>query len=286
MPDFPKFPYEEQFARMFRFDGKVALVAGGYGGIGSTISHGLAQLGATVAIAGPAVDKGNTCVESIRGRGYTSPAPAKSPTKGSGAARAQAFALGFEITEPESIATMVDDMVKQAGKVDILVNCVGMHIEKPAEDYTVEDWDRVNSVNLRGAFLLSQAVGRQMIRQGSGGKHIHVSSVRSMLGIRRGYISYCATKGGMNLMVKQLATEWARHQINVNAIAPTFIRTDLVKHYLEDREFYTALVNRIPLGRLGETINVAGAALFLASSASDFITGHVLFVDGGVTASQ
>lgn len=268
MPDFPKFQYEEQFARMFRFDDKVALVAGGYGGIGSTISHGLAQLGATVAIAGHAVDKANTCVASIRGRGYES------------------FALGFEITEPESIAAMVDDTVKQAGKVDILVNCVGMHIEKPAEDYTVEDWDRVNSVNLRGAFLLSQAVGRQMIRQGSGGKHIHVSSVRSMLGIRRGYISYCATKGGMNLMVKQLATEWARHQISVNAIAPTFIRTDLVKHYLEDREFYTALVNRIPLGRVGETIDVAGAALFLASPAADFITGHVLFVDGGVTASQ
>jgi gluconate 5-dehydrogenase len=141
-------------------------------------------------------------------------------------------------------------------------------------------------VNLRGAFLLSQAAGRQMIQQGTGGKHIHISSVRSILGLRRGYISYCTTKGGMNLMVKQLATEWAKYRINVNAVAPTFIRTDLVKHYLDDREFYTGLVNRIPLGRVGEPVDVAGAVLFLASPAADFITGHILMVDGGVTASQ
>ena len=268
MTDIPQFPYKEQFARMFRFDDKVAIIAGGCGGIGSVISHGLAQFGATVVIADHLADKASQCVESIRAGGYN------------------AFALGFEITQPESITAMVDEAVRRAGHVDILVNCVGMHIEKPAEEYSVDDWDTVNSVNLRGAFFLSQAAGRQMIKQGTGGKHIHISSVRSVLGIRRGYISYCATKGGMNLMVKQLATEWARYQINVNAIAPTFVRTDLVKHYLEDREFYTALVGRIPLGRVGETIDVAGATLYLASSAADFVTGHILFVDGGVTATQ
>jgi NAD(P)-dependent dehydrogenase (short-subunit alcohol dehydrogenase family) len=181
---------------------------------------------------------------------------------------------------------MVEETVHLAGKVDILVNCIGMHIEKPAEEYSLEDWDLVNDVNLRGAFLLSQAAGRQMIRQDSGGKHIHITSVRSVLGIRRGYISYCTTKGGLNMLVKQLATEWAKYQITVNAVAPTFIRTDLVKHYLEDRDFYNALVNRIPLGRVGEPLDVAGATLFLASPAGDFITGHVLMVDGGVTATQ
>jgi len=261
-------PYGERFEKLFRVDGKVAIVAGGCGGIGSAISHGLAHLGATVIIADHRLDKAHQCVHSIREAGF------------------QAYALGFEITQPESIQRMVEEAVQQAGKVDILVNCVGMHIEKPAEDYSIEDWDLVNNVNLRGAFLLSQAVGRQMIRQGSGGKHIHISSVRSVLGIRRGYIAYCTTKGGMNLMVKQLATEWARYNITVNAVAPTFIRTELVKHYLEDRQFYDSLVNRIPLGRVGDPMDVAGATLFLASPAADFITGHILFVDGGVTASQ
>lgn len=268
MPSIPKFPYKEQFANMFRFEEKVAIIAGGCGGIGSAISHGLAQLGATVVIADHLEDKACECADSICEAGGT------------------AFAVGFEITQPDSVAAMVKETVERASRVDILVNCVGMHIEKPAEDYSIEDWDLVNNVNLRGAFLLSQAVGRQMIQQGSGGKHIHISSVRSQLGIRRGYISYCTTKGGMNLMVKQLATEWAKYQINVNAIAPTFVRTDLVKHYLEDREFYSGLVNRIPLGRVGEPLDVAGATLFLASHAADFITGHVLMVDGGVTATQ
>jgi gluconate 5-dehydrogenase len=259
---------KEQFERMFRFDGKVAVVAGGCGGIGSAISQGLAQMGATVVIVDHEEDKACQCAESIEKQGD------------------RAFAIGFEITQPDSIQAMIAQTVREAGGVDILVNCVGTHIEKPAEDYNLEDWDLVNSVNLRGAFLLSQAAGRQMIRQGRGGKLIHISSVRSILGLRRGYISYCTTKGGMNLMVKQLATEWARYGIHVNAVAPTFIRTELVKHYLDDRDFYNGLVSRIPLGRVGEPVDVAGATLFLASPAADFITGHVLMVDGGVTASQ
>ncbi len=261
-------PFGEVFDKLFRFDGKVAIVAGGCGGIGSAISHGLAHLGATVIIADHREEQACECAESIANLGRS------------------AHAIGFEITQPESITAMVKESVELTGHVDILVNCVGMHIEKPAEDYRLEDWDLVNNVNLRGAFLLSQAVGRQMIQQGTGGKHIHISSVRSVLGLRRGYVSYCVTKGGMNMLVKQLATEWAKYNITVNAVAPTFIRTELVKHYLEDREFYNGLVGRIPLGRVGETVDVAGATLFLASPAADFITGHILMVDGGVTASQ
>ena len=268
MTEIPTTSIREQFERLFRFDGKVAVVAGGCGGIGATISQGLAQLGATVVIVDHEEKKACQCAEDIEKQG------------------ARAFAIGFEITQPDSIQEMIATTVKEAGHVDILVNCVGMHIEKPAEEYRLEDWDLVNNVNLRGAFLLAQAAGRQMIRQGTGGKQIHISSVRSILGLRRGYISYCTTKGGMNLMVKQLATEWAKYRINVNAVAPTFIRTELVRSYLEDPDFYNGLVNRIPLGRVGETLDVAGAALYLASPAADFVTGHILMVDGGVTASQ
>lgn len=268
MPKNPTNPYGDTFEKFFRLDGKVAVVAGGCGGIGSAISHGMAHLGATVIIADHREEKACECVESITALGYP------------------AHAIGFEITKPDSVKALFEEALQQAGQVDIMVNCVGMHIEKPAEEYKLEDWDLVNDVNLRGAFLLSQYAGQKMIDRGQGGKHIHLSSVRSVLGIDRGYVSYCTTKGGLNLMVKQLATEWAKYNITVNAIAPTFIRTDLVKHYLEDREFYNNLVNRIPLGRVGEPVDVAGATLFLASPAADFITGHVLMVDGGVTATQ
>jgi len=217
-----KEPTDIIFEKMHRFDGQVALVAGGCGGIGSAISHGLCHLGATVIVADQREEDAQNFVDSLKELGY------------------QAYAIGFDITDPESVRNMVEKSVQFAGKIDILVNCVGMHIEKPAEDYDIKDWDLVNSVNLRGAFLLSQAVARKQIDQKNGG----------------------------------------------NAIAPTFIRTELVKHYLEDETFYNALVNRIPLGRVGEPVDVAGAALFLASSAANFITGHILMVDGGVTATQ
>ncbi|MBC7223572.1 MAG: SDR family oxidoreductase, partial [Anaerolineae bacterium] len=117
-------------------------------------------------------------------------------------------------------------------------------------------------------------------------KHIHITSVRSLLGIPRGYIAYCSSKGGMNLMIKQLATEWAKYGITVNGIAPTFTRTELVKAYLEDPDFYNPLVARIPLGRICEPIDLAALAIYLAAPASDFINGQIIFADGGLTATQ
>ena len=180
---------------------------------------------------------------------------------------------------------MVEQTVREYGRLDILVNCVGTHIEKPAEELTAEDWDQVHDTNLRGAFLLSQAAGRQMITQ-KRGKQIHISSVRSLLGIRRGFAAYTSSKAGMNLLVKQLATEWAQYGINVNGIAPTFVRNELVRHYLEDESFYNALVSRIPLTRVGEPLDIVGATVFFATPAADFITGQILFIDGGVTATR
>ena len=193
--------------------------------------------------------------------------------------------MRFDIKQADEIIRLVDDAVREYGRLDIMVNCVGTHIEKPAEELTAEDWDQVHDTNLRGAFLLSQAAGRRMIEQRKG-KQIHISSVRSLLGIRRGFAAYTSSKAGMNLLVKQLATEWAQYNINVNGIAPTFIRTELVRHYLEDEDFYNALVGRIPLTRVGEPLDIVGATVFFASPAADFITGQILFIDGGVTATQ
>ena len=167
-----------------------------------------------------------------------------------------------------------------------MVNAAGTHIEQPAHELNMDTWDTVLGVNLRGAFVLSQAVSRSMIANDKDGSHIHITSVRSNLGIRRGYAAYCASKGGLGILIKQLASEWAQYGIRVNGIAPTFTRTPLVEDYLNDPDFYNALVQRIPLGRVCETRDLAGIAVFLASDASAFITGQNIFVDGGVTATQ
>ena len=244
----------DTYRNLFKLDSKVALVAGGAGGIGSAICKGLAAFGATVVI-------------------------------GDRPAGGHAWGAEVDVLNIEAIRAFVSQIAEQFSRLDILVNCVGSHKEAPAEEYTEEDWDRIIDLNLKAAFFLSQAVARVQIPQG-GGKHIHISSVRSLLGIHRGYIAYCSSKGGMNLMIKQLATEWAKHNITVNGIAPTFTRTELVKDYLEDPDFYNPLVARIPLGRICEPIDLAALAIYLAAPASDFITGQIIFADGGVTACQ
>jgi NAD(P)-dependent dehydrogenase (short-subunit alcohol dehydrogenase family) len=257
----------ETYCKLFSLGGKVALVAGGAGGIGASICQALAAFGATTVICDQAVDKAEKLVADIKASG------------------ASAWATKLDAVDVDSISHVVDSISKEHGSIDVLVNCVGTQIEAPAEEYKPEDWDRIFSINLKSAFFLSQAVAKVQIPAG-GGKHIHISSVRSALGIHRGYIGYCASKGGMNMMIKQLATEWAKHKITVNGIAPTFVRTELVKKYLDDPDFYNPLVARIPLGRVGEPVDVAGLAVYLAVPASDFITGQIIFADGGVTACQ
>ena len=182
---------------------------------------------------------------------------------------------------------MVDEVSGHFGKLDILVNCVGLNREESAEEVTEEMFDYVYSVNLKSAMFQAQAVARCMIQQGTGGKQVHLGSVRSLLALRdRGYAAYCAAKGGLITLCKQLSAEWAPHNINVNVVAPTFIRTEQVAQMLSDPTFYSNLVARIPLGRIGEPADVMGAVLFLASPASNFITGQTLYLDGGITSTQ
>jgi len=257
----------DSYKKLFNLKGKIALVAGGAGGIGAAISEGLASFGAEVIICGRNGEKAQKIANGIVQAG------------------GKATGKSLDITDSVKTNELVDNLDKDYGKIDILVNCVGTQIETPAIEYKAEDWDKIFDINLKSAFYLSQTVARVQIPKG-GGKHIHISSVRSKLGIHRGYIGYCTTKGGMNLMVKQLATEWAQYNITVNAIAPTFIRTELVAKYLNDPDFYNPLVKRIPLGRVGEPIDIAGMGIYLASPAADFITGQIIFADGGVTACQ
>ena len=208
----------DAYRDLFRLDGKVAIVAGGAGGIGSAVSAGLAAFGATVVVCGRTGAKTEERAAAIHADG------------------GQAWGVELDIRNVENVRQFVPEVISRYGSADILVNCVGMQIDAPAEEYKEEDWDQVFSLNLKAAFFLSQAVARAQICNG-GGKHIHISSVRSQLGIHRGFIGYCSSKGGLNLMIKQLATEWAKHNITVNGIAPTFIRTELVKQYLDDPDF-------------------------------------------------
>jgi len=255
------------YKNFFQLDGKVALVAGGGGDIGKAVSCALASFGATVVVAGRSAGKNEKVVTEIQTNGGV------------------AYSGEVDVVDVDQVREFVPKIVSRHGSVDILVNCVGTQIENAAEDYAEKDWDHVFNVNLKSAFFLSQAVAKTQIANG-GGKQIHFSSVRSQLGIDRGFVGYCASKGGLNLMIKQLATEWGKHNICVNGIAPTFTRTDLVLKYLDDPNFYDPLVKRIPLGRIAETADLVGLVILLAARAGDFITGQMIFADGGVTASQ
>lgn len=257
----------DSYRTLYDLNGKVAMVAGGAGGIGSAICEGLAAFGATVVVCGRTGAKAEVLAAEIETAG------------------GQAWGAELDILDSEKVRHFVNQTVERFGSLDVLVNCAGTHKEAPAEDYVEQDWDRVFDLNLRAAFFLSQAVARVQIPRG-GGKQIHISSVRSLLGIHRGYVAYCSSKAGLNLMIKQLATEWAKHNITVNGIAPTFTRTELVQDYLEDPDFYDPLVARIPLGRICEPADLAAMAIYLAAPASDFITGQIIFADGGVTATQ
>jgi NAD(P)-dependent dehydrogenase (short-subunit alcohol dehydrogenase family) len=253
---------------LFRLDGKVALVTGGYGGIGEAVSHGLASLGAKVAVAGHNLEKATACAETLRKQGCG------------------AYAAAFDSVSVPETQRMVEEVARHFGRVDILVNCVGLNREEKAEEVTETMFDHVLDVNLKSAMFQAQAAARHMIAQG-GGKQVHIGSVRTLLALRgRGYAAYCASKGGLAILCKQLAAEWAPHKINVNVVAPTFVRTQQVAHMLSDRQFYDTLVARIPLGRIAEPEDVWHAILFLISPASSFITGQTLYLDGGITATQ
>ena len=252
----------------FRLDGRVALVTGGYGGIGDAVSRGLIRAGAKVAVSGHNADKAAVYAEALRAEG------------------GDAYAAVFDSLSVTETRRMVDEVAGHFGRLDILVNCVGLNREEKAEDVTEEMFDQVMDVNLKSSMFQAQAAARHMIRQG-GGKQVHIGSVRTQLALRgRGYAAYCAAKGGLAILCKQLAAEWAPHQINVNVVAPTFVRTQQVARMLADQDFHRALVARIPLGRIAEPEEVWNAVWFFVSPASNFITGQTLYLDGGITATQ
>ena len=254
---------------LFRLDGKTALVVGGYGGIGQITCQLFAEHGAAVAIAGRSAEKARALAEKLGKSGF------------------KAVGLRVDVKDKASADECVASAAKQLGGLDIVVNLSSINNEGKAEELGAREWQETIDINLTGAFFLSQAAARTMIAAGKGGRIIHYSSTRSEAGsARRGFAAYGASKAGLNLLIKQMATEWAKHKITVNGIAPGFVATELTHDGAMDPKFMAMMMNRIPFGRLGEPLEMAGPTLFLASPAASFITGQIIFVDGGVLASS
>ena len=244
----------------FRLDGKVALVTGASTGLGQAIAVALAEAGANVACHGNTHAPDSTC-EVITGIGR------------------EAFPLTGDLSNPQTPRQLIVETIEHFGRLDILVNNAGTIRRAPATEYSEEDWATVIEVNLSSVFRLAQLAGRHMIERG-GGKILNIASLLSFQG---GITvpAYAASKGGVAQLTKALANEWAARGVNVNAIAPGYMRTDNTKALQQDETRNRQILERIPTGRWGEPSDLGGAAVFLCSAASDYVNGHVMVVDGG-----
>lgn len=249
---------------LYDISGRIAIVTGGGRGIGFEIAKGLASAGATVIISDRRAAEGQKAAESLKKEGLNT------------------VAIPVDVTSMSSVAALVSKVINNFGEIDILVNNAGTLVRKAAEDITEEDWDHVMNTNLKGLFFCCQFVGREMIQRGRG-RIINVSSLRAKkMGPNRSV--YAISKAGVSNLTKVLAYEWGKYNVTVNAIAPATTITDINRKYFEDHPDELAeIVKSIPRGRAGHPSDYIGAVIFLASDASDFVTGQTLFVDGGTT---
>lgn len=254
-----KVPFPE-----FDLSGKVAVVTGAARGIGHHLALALAKYGADLVVCDillSELEKVGTQIEQLSRR---------------------ALVQQMNVTKISDINKMVEKSLARYGHLDILVSNAGINIPQWAEEVTEEAWDKVMNVNLRGLFFCCQAVGKVMIRQ-KRGKIINISSQTGSVGLPQ-RAAYCSSKAGVNLLTKVLAIEWAKYNIHVNAIAPTFVETPFTKPMFEKDGFREYVLENIPLGRVGKPQDVVGGVIYLASDASDLVTGHILLIDGGWTA--
>jgi NAD(P)-dependent dehydrogenase (short-subunit alcohol dehydrogenase family) len=251
---------------VFDLTGKVAIVTGGAGGLGRPISIGLAKAGADVVVDDLEKANPQAVADEIK------------------ALRRKALAVSYDVSSPEAMKELVDLVVKEFGKIDILMNTAGINCRFSAEEMPMEEYEKVVRFNTLGTFLPCQAVGRQMIEQKKG-KIINMGSVRGWVAPGMGGTAYATSKGGVHQLTRTLAVEWAKYGINVNGIAPALVMTDMTRDFLSKPEIYSKMTAEIPLHRLGVPEDLLGAIILLASDASDFITGQIIYVDGGLYAA-
>ena len=251
----------------FRLDGRVALVTGAGSGLGQGFAVALAEYGADVAITElpGKLDAAQGTLEMIRARGR------------------RAVAIELDVRDVNACTATVNAVLEALGRVDVLVNNAGVNRVQWAVDVSEDNWDLVLDTNLKGAFFVSQAVGRAMIAQGQGGRIINIASQNGLIGYYQ-RAAYSSAKAGLINQTRVLALEWAKHGITVNAIAPTFVMTPLTEQTFSQPDIKADLESRIPLGRIAKVEDMLGACVFLASEAAGMVTGHTLSVDGGWTA--
>ncbi len=248
---------------IFELKNKVALVAGSTRGLGEVAAKSLAKAGADIAVCGRNTSDLKRVTASIRELGRN----------------ANGFSL--DVTDKQMVVQTVERVLEYFGCIDILVNNAGVNHRVPVLDYPEEEWDRVINTNLKGYFLMAQAVVPQMIEHGYG-KVINMSSILGTVGLPN-QLAYASSKGGVDQMTKVMAIEWAKQGVRVNAIGPTYFETELVTQIRDDPERFEFINDRTPMGRWGYLPELEGTVIFLASPASDFITGQTLYVDGGWT---
>jgi len=244
-----------------KLDGKIAIVTGGSRGLGRGMALALAEAGADVVVASRTLSALKEVSQEIEDKGRKS------------------LSVELDVCNLSSINQMVDKVLDEFGRIDILVNNAGMNIRKPAVEVTEEDWDKIVNTNLKGAFFCAQAVGKVMIKQ-KRGKIINIGSLTSKIALPN-MAPYAATRGGILQLTKSLAVEWAKYNINVNAIAPGYFKTGQTAPLFADKKWVEETLKKIPLGRTGVVEDLGGIVVFLASEASDYITGQMIFVDGG-----
>jgi NAD(P)-dependent dehydrogenase (short-subunit alcohol dehydrogenase family) len=245
--------------------GRTVLLTGGGGGLGSAMAMGLAKAGAAVAV---------TDIDADRARGVA---------RAVEAAGGRAVTERLDVTDPEDVERVVEAVALALGPIDGLVNAAGITRRGPAADFPRADWDRVLAVNLTGTFLCCQAAGRRMVARGRSAI-VNLASIAGHIGLP-GTIAYIAAKGGVVMLTRGLAVEWAPHGVRVNALAPSWFATDMGNLIDREPEYRDRVLRRVPLGRMGRPEELIGATVFLLSDAASMVTGHVLAVDGGVLAS-
>ena len=249
---------------LFSLKGRVALVTGSSQGIGLAIAEGLANAGATVVLNGRDIAKLEMAATQLKNAGL------------------ELHTAAFDVTDEAATMTAVTKIISEQGAIDILFNNAGMQFRTSLEDYPLEKWRELMRVNVESAFIVGKAVAKNMIARKSG-KIINICSVQSELG-RPTIAPYTATKGAIKMLTKGMCADWAKHGIQVNAIGPGYFKTPLNQALVDNPEFSSWLEKRTPAGRWGTVDELIGAAVFLASDASSFVNGHVLYVDGGITS--
>ena len=250
---------------LFNIKNKTALITGSTGGLGNLFATGLAENGCTVILNSRSPEKLKVQLQEFKSKGYS------------------VFASVFDVTKSEEVNEAIQKINNEIGIIDILINNAGINLRAPLEDFKDEDWDTVIGINLTGVYKVSKAVAQGMIKKG-GGKIINIGSMQSELG-RSTIAPYAASKGGVKMLTKGMATDWAKYNIQINGIGPGYFKTEMTRPLYENSDFDQWLCSRTPSNRWGNAEELLGALLFLASPASSYVNGQMIYVDGGLLAT-